>query len=237
MTHTMQWLAAAVLTQQFVVLIAIAMVLMLPKSALRPFLLAAGVAGASVLVPLGVVTSGRLFTDLSGRFAPTVQSFNTWLRYLHVTGSPLWVLSRLVPLVIALGVCTLARRKLDLTNDSGATLLSLVGVALSIRLLFELNLYGYYFLALLVVLVLSDTIAGRLRPLLVFWALLEIFFFNPPSFVPTSVAGTVPVWMYQALTAGGGLLLAASPLFARSNDLRHVTAPRSSVDNTSGESV
>ena len=48
-------------------------------------------------------------------------------------------------------------------------LISLVATSLALRLVFEQNIFGYYFMALCVTLVLLDVISGRIRGELVAW--------------------------------------------------------------------
>ena len=58
-------------------------------------------------------------------------------------------------------------------------LLALMALSLSLRLVFEQNLYGYYFMAFAVSLVLLDVVGGRIRGQLVAWLGLLTLAYNP----------------------------------------------------------
>lgn len=69
-------------------------------------------------------------------------------------------------------------------------LMSLIAASLSLRLVFEENLFGYYFMALAVSLVVLDILCGRIRERLVAWLVLVALAFNPVpwGFVSNSVS-------------------------------------------------
>ena len=62
-----------------------------------------------------------------------------------------------------------ALRRLGPSALDPVPLLSLIATCLSLRLVFEENLFGYYFMALAVSLILLDVIGGRLRWELLVW--------------------------------------------------------------------
>jgi hypothetical protein len=64
-------------------------------------------------------------------------------------------------------------------------LLALIGVSLALRLVFEQNIFAYYYLALAVTLVVLDVVRGRIRETLVAWLIMV-------SLVYTE--GTIIVW-------------------------------------------
>ena len=52
---------------------------------------------------------------------------------------------------------------------------------LALRMLFEVNVFGYYFMALAVVLITIDIVSGRLRIETIGWVVAVAGFFRPPS--------------------------------------------------------
>ncbi len=58
-------------------------------------------------------------------------------------------------------------------------LISLIATSISFRLVFEQNLFGYYFMALAVLLLLLDAVHGRIRGQLVAWLTLVVLAFDP----------------------------------------------------------
>ncbi len=58
-------------------------------------------------------------------------------------------------------------------------LISLIATSLSFRLVFEQNLFGYYFMALAVLLIVLDAVNGRIRGQLVAWLSLVLLAFDP----------------------------------------------------------
>ena len=70
-------------------------------------------------------------------------------------------------------------------------LLSLIATSLSLRLVFEQNLYGYYFMALAVSLLLLDVVGGRIRGELVAWFGLLTLAFDP---VPWGFLSNGQLW-------------------------------------------
>jgi hypothetical protein len=70
-------------------------------------------------------------------------------------------------------------RRLGTRTLSPVVLLSLVATSLAFRLAFEENLFGYYFMATAIALILLDVASGRLREVTIAWLGLETLAFNP----------------------------------------------------------
>ncbi len=68
-------------------------------------------------------------------------------------------------------------------------------MSLSLRLVFEENLYGYYFMAMAVSLVLVDVMGGRIRGQLVAWLGLLTLAFNP---IPWGFSSNAEAWFFSA---------------------------------------
>ena len=80
----------------------------------------------------------------------------------HVRGgASLLLASRLPPLVLSLALAWYVVRRLGPAALQPAVLISLVAVSLSFRLVFEDNIFSYYYMALAVTLVILDVVRGR----------------------------------------------------------------------------
>jgi hypothetical protein len=80
-------------------------------------------------------------------------------------------------------------------------LISLLATTLSLRLVFEQGLFGYKFLALAVMVLVLDLVAGRIRELTLVWLALVTLVFNP---VPAGLA-------FNARSFGGQLYADLAP--------------------------
>jgi hypothetical protein len=80
--------------------------------------------------------------------------------------------ARLTPLAFALIVAVLIVHRLGRTAArEPVALMSLVALTLGLRLVFEPEVYAYYFMALSVALILLDVMCGHIRSMLVVWLL------------------------------------------------------------------
>jgi hypothetical protein len=95
-------------------------------------------------------------------------------------------------------------------------LFSLLATSLWLRLLFEVNLWGYYFMAVAVLVLALDVVRGRIRWSYVAWLILVTVAFHPV--VGTSSAFNsqstlwLPLWTWQLLLVTLGAYLVISPL-------------------------
>ena len=113
---------------------------------------------------------------------------------LHAQGAELVVLSRILPIVGSLLLARWAVRRLGSAVMDPVPLLALIAMSLSLRLVFEQNLYGYYFMALAVSLVLVDVVSGRIRGQLVAWLGLLTLAFNP---LPWGFSSNAEPWFFS----------------------------------------
>ena len=126
---------------------------------------------AAVALPLMHVTKG------SAEHAIVFGTGNTggiggsviWQLGLH--GLPLLLLSRIMPIVLAALITWAVGRRLGPRAFEPVVMLSLIAVSLSLRLVFEQQIFEYYFMALSVALVLLDVVRGHIRGSLVAWIL------------------------------------------------------------------
>jgi hypothetical protein len=106
----------------------------------------------------------------------------TVLATLNLRGAPLVFSSRVLPLALSLMLSWWVVRRLRSAALEPVALVSLVAVSLSLRLIFEQALFGYYFMALAVTLVLLDVIGGHIRGSLVAWlAMVTLVFLVGPT--------------------------------------------------------
>jgi hypothetical protein len=145
---------------------------------------------AIILIPLIGITSGHVIRAAMLGSGNTASFGGTVLREFHVNGGLLVVLSRILPIVVSMVLARWAVRRLGQAVLDPVPLMSLMAASLSLRLIFEENLFGYYFMALAVSLVILDILRGRIRERLVAWLLLVALAFNPVpwGFVSNSVA-------------------------------------------------
>ena len=76
-----------------------------------------------------------------------------------LSGGPLVVVSRLVPIGLSLVIAGLLLRRSGAATLQPVPLIAVLAVCVSLRLAFERNLFGHYFMALAVFLVLLDMAA------------------------------------------------------------------------------
>lgn len=166
------FVALAVFSQEFTLLVAVPLLFLAPRDRrLRYVIGALGTAAAATLILLVVSSTQALSNALSGTiYLSTTDTFEVML---HLHGRPQVFLSRLVPVLLAglISWWVLWRRRGGSAPEA-TTMVALVALCLSLRLVFEQNIFGYYFMALAVALVVLDVFIGRVRSALVAWLLL-----------------------------------------------------------------
>jgi hypothetical protein len=173
----------AVAAQQLALLAAVPLLVVAPARSRTRYLMGAVAASAVIDVPLLIATSGRALRVIltgSSRAGSSIGSTGgTVVWELHLHGHVLFAVARLVPIVAAGGLAVLARRRLGPRVIDPVTLVALLGTCQALRLVFEQNLYGYYFMALAVFAVMLDSVAGRLRGVTWAWIALIAVAWNP----------------------------------------------------------
>lgn len=138
---------------------------------------------ALIDVPFVVATSGRAVKTVllgSSRVGEGIRSAGgTVLWETDIRGIPLFLLARVAPILASVALAWWARRRLGSRVLEPIPLVSLIAVSLVVRLVFEENLYGYYFMATAVSLILLDAVRGQLRGTVIAWVGLEATAFNP----------------------------------------------------------
>ncbi len=178
-----RWLLAgaliglAVVTQQYALLVLAVVFFVVPSRGRWRFSAAVVFVAALIDLPFLVVTSGRALHAIANGSAPSFGGTVLW--ELHVPAVPLFLIARVLPIASAAALGWFARRRIGDRVLEPIMMTSLVGTALGIRLIFEVNLWGYYFMALAVSLVLLEAIRGHLRTVVVGWLLALSLAFDP----------------------------------------------------------
>jgi hypothetical protein len=174
----------AVLTQQYTLLVAIPLLVVAPTNRRLPYALAAVVTAVVVAVPILIATSGTAAHSIFAGSGASAGIGGTVLWELHVrVGASLVLASRLPPLLLSLALSWYVLRRLGPSVLQPIALMSLVTVCLSLRLVFEDNIFSYYYMALAVSLVVLDVLRGRIRQRLVAWLAMVTLIYTEPSII------------------------------------------------------
>jgi hypothetical protein len=182
-------MALALLSQQFVVLVALPLLVLAPRHRRTHFALAGLLTATLVTLPIIAVSSGRAAREVLIGTGDSAYNQGTLLAELHLQGALLFMVSRLLPVLLSLLLAMWVVNRLGRRRAlEPILLLALVALSLSLRLVFDPSLYGYYFMALAVALVLLAVVDGRLGPALPAWLLLVslVFTVGPASSVVLS---------------------------------------------------
>ena len=205
-------MALALTSQQFALLVLVAVLVVAPTAGRIKMVVAMVVTWSLIVVPLAVVTSGRALrvalvgSGLGGTQAKSL----AW--ELHLTGSTAIGVWRLVPIVISVSVAYLTYRRLGPAALTPVPLMALVATSLSLRLVFDEGLYGYYFMAVAVSLIILDVLRRRFRMELVGWLALIVLVFDPLPWGYDRLTYSVPMWIWQVLLVSPAVWLSLSPL-------------------------
>jgi hypothetical protein len=124
---------------------------------------------AAIGVPLLAVTSGGAVHSVFLGTGDSRGVGGALVSLLRLHGAPLVLLSRVTPLLISALLALWVVRRLGDRARGSSQMLALITCSLGLRLVFEQQIFEYYFMALVVTLVLLDVVVGRLRGALVAW--------------------------------------------------------------------
>ena len=206
-------LGLALTSQQFVLLVIAPLIVTIPANGRVK--LAASLVGAAALVslPFVALSSGRAFGATIG-MGNTPNVGRTVLAGLHLGGVAVFASSRLLPIALAMALALWMRHRLGPRLCEPLPLASLVGTSLALRLLFEVNLFGYYFMAVAVMLLVLDVLQGRISAYSIAWIAVVTLAFDP---LFTANNGP-PIWMWQLLLAPAAVALTIRPLISYVRD-------------------
>ena len=205
-------MALALTSQQFALLVLVALVVVAPAASRIKMVVATVGMWSLIVVPLALVTSGRAFRValVGSGLAGTQARSLAW--ELHLTGSMAVEVWRLVPIVVSAGIAYLTHRRLGPVALTPVPLMTLVATCLSLRLVFDEGLYGYYFMAVAVSLIILDVLRRRLRVELLGWLALIVLVFDPLPWGYDRLTYSVPMWIWQVLLVSPAVWLSLSPL-------------------------
>ena len=160
-------MALGVTTQLFALLALIPLAAVVPRQRRGLFILGFTSVLSAVVVPLAFLTSGRVLHSVifgtSRAGERIISAGGTILFSADLQGIPLFVISRLAPLVAASVLSYLVVRRCGAATREPALLVALVGTCLAMRLVFEVNMFEYYFMATVVILILLESLRGQFR--------------------------------------------------------------------------
>jgi hypothetical protein len=206
-------LGLAVMSQQFALLIAGPLFVIAPTGRRLRYSASAIGAASMIIVPLMFITSGRVIKAIAGA-AATPPAGSSIVAGMHLHGPVVFTVSRLAPIALAMALAYWAGRRLGDSMLEPTALASLVATSLALRLVFEISLYGYYFMALTVMLILLDILRGRIRLSLVAWIGLGTLAFDPYFWTTDPLGGILPVWLLQVVFVPMAVIWALGPLVA-----------------------
>jgi hypothetical protein len=138
-------------------------------------------------------------------------SGGTIVRELQLQGAALFGVSRVVPVALSVVIAAWVVHHVGSDAMEPVPLASVLALSLCLRLVFEENLHNlYYFMALSVMLVLLDAVAGRIRGTVLAWlGLMGLFYGRRELFVNVSWGATVATHLPAFFVTTGMLLLLA----------------------------
>ena len=214
----------AILSQQFALLVALPLVVVAPARKRLSFVAAGLVTGTIVVLPMAVMTSGHVVRAIALGSGDSPGVGGTVLWELHSTGAGTVavLLFRIAPLAVSLAVSLWAARRLGERSLDPVPLLSLIAVSLTLRLVFEVSLWTYYFMALAVCLVLLEVTQGAIRRSVAAWFAVLTLVICRISIYPFGLTkwGLYLQNDLLSILIGGAALLAVMLHFFRGDDRR-----------------
>jgi hypothetical protein len=204
-------LGLALATNQFALLVWLPLFVVVPKNQRITFLTWTVVAAAVIDLPFVILTSGRAFGAIiysSGSLVSPLGGTLVW--ETHARGATLFIVSRVLPPLLALGLAWWAVRRLGPRALETVPLISLIATALTFRLALESNLWGYYFMPLAVMLIVLDVAQHRFRRNVVAWVVVYMLRFNP---IPWGFTSNGQPWGITARLAIPVFIVALALLF------------------------
>jgi hypothetical protein len=201
-------------SQQFAILPAALLFVLVPAKRRLAFSLSAVAVFAAIVIPLVALSDGRALRVAltgSGEIGPLIYSV-PW--ELHLTSSVAIDLLRVLPVIAVVGLALWARRRLSNAVMEPMVLLSLLATSLALRLIFEGGLFGYYFMASAVAIVLLDFVRRTFRLEVILWLAVVALVFTPLRSHDPLTYG-VQMWVWQLVLVPPTVALAVSPLVGR----------------------
>jgi len=206
-------LGLALTTQQFALLVAAPLLVLAPRN--QRIRYAAAVVGSAAVVVVGVVvvTSGRVIDVLTGTTA-TPHTGRTLLSVADLHGGSLLFVSRVLPIALAMVLAWWSARRLGAAALDPVPLISLIATSLCFRLVFEVSIFGYYFMAVSASLIVLNVIWGRNHVYVAAWLILVTFAYDPLRWGSHPWTYVVSMARYQLLLVPAAIALAVTPLIS-----------------------
>lgn len=178
------FLGLAFTSQQFAIL-PIALVLVLAHRSKWTKLIVGLTIGVSIIdLPVVIVTSGHgLRTAILGSSRNVANSTGgTVLWEAHLHGMLHFFVARMMPVLAIMALAWWAKRRLDSRVFEPVVFTSLILLAMTVRIFFEVNLFGYYFMAMAIMIILLDIVRGHIRGATMAWLIMVTVAFDPIPF-------------------------------------------------------
>lgn len=201
-------------SQQFALLAIALLVVLVPGKRRLIYSLTAAAVLEVIVIPLMALSSGRaLWVALTGSGGGGVLVRSVpW--ELHLRDMASGDLLRVFPIIAVLVLAWWARRRFSNVVMEPVVLLSLLATSMAIRLVFEGGLYGYYFMASAVTILLLDFVRRKFRLEVILWLAVEALAFSPLPWGVDRLTYGVPMWVWQVILVPATVALAIAPLFA-----------------------
>jgi hypothetical protein len=186
----------AVTSQQFALLALAPLVVVAPRHGRWKMVSSAVASWLVIILPMTVVTSGTAWSAAVIGSGNTRSAGGTVLWEWHLHGPALVFASRVLPIVLSMAMAWWICRRVGARVLEPVPLIALLTVSLSLRLVFEQNLFGYYFMAIAVMLIVLDVVRGQIRGQLVAWLALVPLAFEPT--IPWGLAYNSRSWGHSA---------------------------------------
>jgi len=203
-------LGLAYSSQQFAILALVPLAVLAPRRQVLRFVSLAIGAAAIIDLPIIFMTSGRALTAVLTGTGWVHSIGGTILDEVGLSKSWAVLLSRVTPIICSATLAWWARRQLGSRALEPVPLISLICTSFCFRLIFEVNLWGYYVMATAVTLVILDAAIGQVRSELVCWLALVVWTFNPVIWASAVSGMSSRVELYVALPI---VLIGAALLF------------------------
>jgi hypothetical protein len=140
-----------------------------PSANKIPLLGGAFVPSMFVVLPLSALSSGHALHAIALGTGNNPYPGGTVLWETHANGAVGVLLFRVAPILASIGLSWWVARRLGRQALEAVPLLALVTASLCLRLVFEVNLFTYYFMAMTVSLVVLEATRGCIRRTTVAW--------------------------------------------------------------------
>ncbi len=178
--------ALSVLCQPFGMLVALPLLVVVPPGRRRMHYIVSAVAAVAIVsIPLIALGRGTIAHDIFiGSGNAVVGGGSTVLWAIHLRGTTAITLSRVLPLVVSFLIAWyVVRRSGRAAILHAPFLMALLAACLGTRLVFEDNLFAYYFMAMVVSLIVLDVLCGRIRETVVAWIAMVTLVYSEYSFL------------------------------------------------------